>query len=160
MRKLVIILIAALALAGSSAFAQDDMMAHTQWVGASTGFPLGITFHYGMEDLIGENLDLRANLSAVTFLNDAFTVAGGVDLLYQLNLETENDLPLGVYVGGGLNVGASLGTVNGVAFGVAALGGAELMVTDQIGVFGEVRGAVGLNPLFQPSIFVGVNYHF
>ena len=160
MRKLLLTLLATLTLLGTAALAQDDMMGSTQWFGASTGFPLGINLHYGMEDLFAPDLDLRVNLSAVTFLYSDFSVAGGVDLLYQLNWETEDDLPLFVYVGGGLNVGASLGATTGVAFSVAALGGAEYMITDELGVYGEVRGGVGINPIFQPALFVGVNYHF
>ncbi len=161
MRKLVIILIAALTLAGSSAFAQDDMMASQQWFGASfSAFPTGIVLYYGLNDLIAPGLDLRANLSGATFFNDAFAVTGGADVLYDLNLETDNDLPLAVYVGGGLGVGLSVGSEIGASFSARALAGAEFMLTDAFGVFGEVQVGLGLPVVFQPGVVIGLNYHF
>ena len=78
-------------------------------------------------------------------------------------------MPLAVYVGGGLDIGVSLASDDpdteavegtGIGFGVRALVGAEYMITDQLGVYGELRGGVGINPLFRPAGFVGINYHF
>jgi len=161
MRKFLLMVLAAITLASGAAFAQDDMMTDSSsWAGVSTGFPFGLVLHYGLEDLIAEDIDLRGNLSAVTFFGSFFFVNVGADALYQLNLETVNDLPLDVYAGGGLNVGVGIG--DGVSFtgSVRALGGAEYMFTDTIGAFGEVRIGVGVLQLFQPSLSVGVNYHF
>ncbi|MCA9840087.1 MAG: hypothetical protein KC422_24465 [Trueperaceae bacterium] len=170
MRKLLIVLLAALSLGAGSAFAQGNMMAGTQWIGASTGFPLGINLHYGMPDLLAQDLDLRINLSAVSFLfNGAFSVTGGADVLYHLNLETENDLPLDVYVGGGLDIGASIRgddpatadvESSGVTLGLAGLVGAEYALSPELGLFGELRGGVGFDPIFQPALRIGINYYF
>lgn len=170
MRKLLIVLLTALSLGAGSAFAQDNMMAGTQWVGASTGFPLGINLHYGLPDLIAQDLDLRINLSAVSFIFDgAFNISGGADVLYHLNLETQNALPVDVYAGGGLDIGVSLRGDDasttavegaGISLGVAGLVGAEYALSSELGLFGELRGAVGLNPIFQPALRVGINYYF
>lgn len=161
MRKFLIILLAAFSLGLGSAFAQDNMMAGTNWIGASTGFPLGINLHYGIADLLAPDLDLRINLSAVSFLfNNAFSITGGADILYHLNLETDANLPLDIYVGGGLDIGASLGTETGIALGLAGVAGAEYALSSEFSLFGELRGAVGLNPIFQPGLRVGINYYF
>lgn len=162
MRKFLLMVLAAAVLGSGAAFAQDDMMDNGgQWFGVSTGFPVGLVLHYGMADLIRPGIDLRANVSAFTFFGDYFYINAGADALYHLNLETENDLPLDVYVGGGANVGlglSSLGSSFGV--GIQALGGAEYMITDQFGAFGELRVGVGIAPIFRPSLAIGVNYHF
>ena len=161
MRKLLILVLALFTLGASSAFAQDDMMdMSTQWVGISSGYPLGVVFHYGIEDLLSEDLDLRINVSAIA-LGGGFSVVGGADALY--NLDVDLDAPVGVYAGGGLNVGLSLGGGSaGFAFSARVLGGAEYMITDEFGAFGELR--VGLGSFggftFIPSLALGVNYHF
>ncbi len=154
MRKMFVIGLTVLMLSFGSAFAQSG-----QWIGGSTGFPLGITLHYGIEDLLAPDLDLRINLNAVTFNLSTFSVTGGVDALYNLNLETEGDLPLDVYVGGGLNVGVSLGASTGIGLGARGLAGVEYGLTDQFSLFGELQVGLGI-PLLQPGLVVGLNYRF
>ena len=167
MRKLLVLLVTALLLGGIT-FAQDsdasmmDDMATSQWVGVSTGFPLGVVLHYGLEDLIAQNIDLRINLSGVTFLGlggPGFSIQGGADALYHIPIDMEGE-PFDVYAGGGLNVGFRLGDEGGFAVGVRGLGGVEYLITNHIGVFAEARVGVGLNPIFRPALALGANYHF
>ena len=178
MRKLLVLLLTALFL-GGMALAQDtdvdvdvdvdadadtmmmDDAATSQWVGVSTGFPLGIVLHYGIEDLIGQNIDLRANLDA-NFLGlggSGVTISGGADALYHLPIDMDG-APFDVYAGGGINVGFQLGDDGGFSAGVRGIGGVEYLITNNIGVFAEARVGIGLNPIFRPALALGANYHF
>lgn len=164
MRKFLITLLATLSLGVGSAFAQDNMMGGTQWVGASAalGLPLGLNLHYGLADLLAPDLDLRFNLAAATFFNGGIALAGGADVLYHLNLEMQNDLPLDVYVGGGLDIGANFGSEIGLAASLAALAGAEYPIDNNLAIFGELRGGLGFSPgiSFAGGLRLGVNYYF
>ena len=151
---LTLLLLSTTALGQSRNFPAQD-----QWAGVSTGFPLGIVLHYGINDLVAEDFDARFNLSAVTFLGSQFYVSGGADALYVLGLDTD-DLPLDVYAGGGLNVGLGIGEGGGFSVGARGIGGVELAVADQLGVFSELRLGLGFNPIFRPELAIGVNYHF
>ena len=160
MRKFLVALLATFTLMGTVAFADGHETGSTQWFGVSTGYPVGINLHYGLKDLLMPDLDLRVNVTAASFDFATFSVIGGVDALYQLNLETVDDLPLDVYAGGGLNIGASLGATTQLSLSLSGLAGAEYMLTDELGVYGEARVGLGIPQIFQPALSVGLNFHF
>ena len=165
-----IISLAAVALFGSGfALAQSDM-----WVGASTGYPFGLTVHVGFEDLIGQDIDLRANVTG-TFSSSlgvtAFGAQLGADVLFGF-APIEGAIALNPYAGGGPLVIIGGATGGGVSagvfgFGVTGVAGVEYLFTPEIGAFLEMRvgagyiGAGGIGifaPLYGASL--GVNYHF
>jgi hypothetical protein len=116
MRKIVLALLAALVL-GGAAYAQSGFYA-----AASAGYP-GVAVHLGVEDVAVEGLDARLNVGWA-YANE-FSV--GLDALYGIDLGTmEMDLPIDVYVGGG--VGATftgdftLKALVGGSYGLSELG--------------------------------------
>ena len=159
MKKIVIGSLLAVFLLTGTAFGQSNFPGQNRWGGISTGYPFGLVLHYGINDLVADNFDARFNLSAVTFLGGQFYVLGGADALYNLDIDTDS-LPLDVYAGGGLGLGVGIGEGGGVSASVRGVGGVELAVSDQIGVFGELRVGLGFNPVFSPSLAIGANYHF
>lgn len=97
MRKIVLALLAALVI-GGAAFAQSGF-----YVAGSAGYP-GAALHLGVEDVGVAGLDARLNVG-YAYVGD-FSV--GVDALYGLDISSmEMDVPIDVYVGGG--VGATFG---------------------------------------------------
>lgn len=175
MRKLLLAATSVLLLSVGGALAQDEDTIDVApdgdtWVGASTGYPIGLTAHYGLGDALGDGIDLRFNgkftfASAVTASAFGFNV--GADALFAIPIDAEN---FGVYAGAGPNIGfvsaTSVGGVSagGLSLGVQALAGAEYDVSDQIGVFGELRLGfayiTSLNFAADPTFALGVNYHF
>ena len=158
MRKLLFGLLAALVLASGAAFAQSGF-----WAGLSGGYP-GAAIHFGVEDVVVDNLDARLNLGYAYAADSGFSV--GVDALYGLDLDT-GELAVDVYVGGGV------GFVVGQAFAVKALAGGEYRLAelgiDELGVFLEVGPSFGFDVDgddeetsggFGFDARVGVNYHF
>jgi hypothetical protein len=116
MRKIVIALLAALVL-GGAAYAQSGF-----FVAASAGYP-GAAIHFGVEDVAVEGLDARLNVG-YAYAGD-FSV--GLDALYGIDLGTmEMELPIDVYVGGG--VGATfdgdftIKALVGGSYGLSELG--------------------------------------
>lgn len=183
MRKFLVSLIAVAALGAGAAFAQGG-----SWVGLSTGYPFGVTLHYGMEDLFSPGMDLRLNLrgdfgggtltGGVTY--SVFSVSVGGDLLYGL-ADLSTDPNLNPYVGGGLTLGFAGGStsdgvsIGGLAYDIHGLAGAEYLVASSFGIFGEVQlgfgqaaaaAVVGGTTVSQAvsgltyALRLGVNYHF
>ncbi len=76
MRKLLLTILTVALLGGGAAFAQG------QWAGVSLGWP-GITGYYGMEDTLGDGLDLRARLSVAPFFG--LGVGVGADVLTDID---------------------------------------------------------------------------
>ena len=150
MRKL-LALVAAIALMGGAASAQD------YWAGISVG--TGGSLHFGVENL-AENLDARANLGFNFLFSSGFTF--GADALYHFDLDT-GDLPLDVYAGGGLAFG-----VYDAAFGLGVnlFGGAEYRLIEadfpEGGIFFELGPLINFVPDFAPGAVgrLGFNYHF
>jgi hypothetical protein len=169
MRKFIISLVAVAVIGAGSAFAQSNM-----WVGASTGYPLGLTFYVGFDDLIAPDVDLRANLAG-TFASaqgvSAFGVQLGADVLFDFD-PIAGAILLNPYAGGGAIValaGVAGGGGSAGGFGIYASGvaGVEYLIVEELGVFLEARAGVGyfgasgvggIAPLFGLSL--GVNYHF
>jgi hypothetical protein len=158
MRTLFFGLLAALVLGGGAAFAQTGF-----WAGVSGGYP-GAAAHFGVEDVVVENLDARLNLGYAYAADAGFSV--GVDALYGLPVDT-GDLAIGVYAGGGV------GLVVGQAVAVKALVGGEYRLGDlgieQLGIFLEVGPSFGFDidgdededsGGFGFDARVGANYHF
>ncbi len=134
----------------------------TQWFGVSSGFPLGLNLHYGLNDIIVTNLDLRANGTFFAgSLSPLQTVLGlGLDGLY--NLDNPDSPNLAVYLGGGLGAVVLLGKINGnFGLDVHGLAGAEYRFGGY-GVFGEVNVGTGFASTYAlgAALRIGFNYHF
>ena len=169
MRKLFTLLLLALFLSGA-ALAQDDAAATvdldpqadfygtTQWAGIGLGYP--VTFYYGINDLISDNIDLRIRANSYFY-----NLAIGADALFDV-LRIE-DAPINIYAGGGPTLGIGFGG-RGFGLGLNASVGGEYRFTEQIGAFAELgvgyvfyTGTV-LAPFggFAPGGSIGVNFHF
>lgn len=139
MRKLVLVLLAALVL-GGAAYAQSGFYA-----ALSAGYP-GAAVHFGVEDIGVEGLDARLNVG-YAYIGGDFAV--GLDALYAIDLGTmEMDAPIEVYVGGGV------GYAGGIAL-KALVGGsyslAEVTGVDGLGVFLEA------GPTYTFAVDRGIN---
>lgn len=172
MRKVLMALLALAMLGAGSAFAQDvdvdvDVnLPEGDWAGVSIGFP-GIGLHYGLDDFLGNDLDLRANVGIAFF--GYLNVTVGADVLFEFDLADIDELK--TYAGAGADVGfLSAGAVSGFSAGVNVLGGAEYRF-DEFGVFGELEIGFGFGSvsyagvsggafLLSPGGRVGFNYHF
>ncbi len=179
MRKLLVIAASIFLLTTGAAFAQNDDTAldvapdGDTWVGASTGYPFGLTAHYGLGDALGDGVDLRFNgqfafAGGLTESTIGFNV--GADALFNIPVDAED---IKVYAGAGPSLGFALTTYNagvgggslgGFALGAQGLAGAEYLVTEEIGLFGELRVGfryvTGFNFTFAPTLSLGANYHF
>lgn len=149
MRKLLVTLIAAVALSAGAAFAQTGY-----WGGVSAGYP-GASLHFGVSD-VSPNLSVRVN-AGYNYVGSGFAI--GVDALYALPFDAGNALD--VYAAGGLGIGIGAG----VDVALNILGGAEYNLAEaglpQGGVFLEVGPSISLSPFsFGVTGRVGFNYHF
>lgn len=143
-----------LVLLGGAAQAQT-------WVGLRTGYPLGVTLHYGIENALSNGFDLRVSANLRVRGSDVdFGV--GVDALTEITVEP----PFTVYVGGGPSLDFGGG---GALFDIHGLAGGEFRLTDMgldpLGIFAELAlgAAIGIGrtsviPSFGGA--VGFNYHF
>lgn len=134
MRKIVLTTLAALMLSGGAAFAQGS------WAGISLGWPV-LQGYYGMQNALGENLDLRARLGIHPIFGIAVNV--GADALYQIqSFGDANEFDL--YAGGGPSVGfITAAGVGGFTFDLTGLVGIEYNLNETTGIFGETRLGVG-----------------
>lgn len=154
MRTLILTLLAAVLLSAGSAFAQEDTYA-----GASIGFAsaggtaFSVAFHGGVDDLIAENIGVRGDLSVLVAGGAAFGL--GANVLYKTAVDPE--VPVEVYGGAGPRVLVAGG---GAFFGFGLLGGAEYMVTPEIGLFGELRADLNFSGPALVGLGLGANYHF
>ncbi len=175
MRKLLVTIVSVFLLSAGAAFAQDEDTIDVApdgdtWVGVSSGYPLGLTAHYGLGDALGDGVDLRFNgrftfASAVTATAFGFNV--GADALFAIPIDADD---LSVYAGAGPNLGfvsattVSGASAGGVSIGAQALVGTEYDISDDIGVFGEFRlgfaYVTSLNFAADPTFAFGANYHF
>lgn len=132
------------------------------WVGLRTGYPLGVTVHYGIADMISPTTDGR--ISANLFVRGSDVNFGvAFDVLETIQVES----PFQVYLGGGPAVEFGSG---GGLFEVHGLAGGEFFLTDldleELSIFAEfsLGGAIGFGtrtsqiPTFGGA--VGFNYHF
>lgn len=131
------------------------------WIGLRTGYPLGVTIHYGIDGGLSDDLDLRINAN-IRVRDDDVNFGVGADALSTLSVQD----PFELYIGGGpaIDVGGGgvLVDVHGLVGGEFRLGDLEL---DPFGIFAELAlgGAIGIGrdsviPTFGGA--VGFNYHF
>lgn len=141
----------------ATASAQDN-----NWVGLRSGYPLGVTLHYGLKNGLASGADLR--VSGRVYVYGSVAHFGlGLDAMHNVYV----DSPFSVYVGGGpaLDVGS-----DGSWLDVHALAGSEFRFVDvgvpRLGIFAEgtLGALIGISnqPSKIPSfgLAVGVNYHF
>lgn len=170
MRKFVATLFAVSLLALGGALAQVvvesdlDIDDSDYWGGVSFGVPFGVNFHLGLEDLLSEGVDLRANASAG--FGGIFGI--GADVLFDLPVDTGAS-PIDIYAGGGLAI--SFGQIDATpgmdtAFALGLLVGAEYSLIDagmpEGGIFAEVGPAIGFGAgtAIGVNAKLGFNYHF
>ena len=167
MRKLLMLFIVPLFL-GSVTLAQDDaattvdidpqadFYGTTQWAGIGLGYPSSI--HYGLNDVLGNNIDVRFRLSS-----RYSGAALGAEALFDI-LRIE-DLPVNVYAGGGLDLRYRFSRVG---LGINGVAGAEYRFSENIGFFLELNAVI---PFYFGTGYtygfgdyggstLGVNYHF
>lgn len=131
------------------------------WVGLRTGYPLGVTVHYGIENMISPSTDGRISANLRVRGGDVdFGV--GFDVLETVHVEP----PFQVYLGGGPAV--EFGGA-GALFEVHGLAGGEFFLSDldleELSIFAEfsLGGAIGIGRSSQIPTFggaVGFNYYF
>ena len=122
------ILLTVLALAGAAS-AQN-------WFGIRSGYPLGVTLHYGVGNALANGADLRVSARVVVGSGGSASFGVGLDALVDVFAEG----PVSAYVGGGPSLEAGGGSV---ALDVHGLVGGAFRFTD-----------AGLAPL---SVFVEAN---
>ena len=108
------------------------------WFGVRSGWPLGVTVHYGIDNGLSRGFDLRVSGRVFARGSAAVTVGVGVDALRDVFIEP----PFSVYIGGGpaVEFGSDLFLLD-----VHGLVGAEFRFIDlgmpQLGLF--VEGSLG-----------------
>ena len=170
MRKFIVSLLAISVLGLGGAFAQivttdaDADLDDQYWAGVSFGYPFGVNFHFGAEDMLSEGIDFRGNVTAG--FNGVFGV--GADVLVDLPVDT-GTTPVDVYAGGGLSVAFGDMDADGAmdtAFGIGLMFGGEYRLVDaglpEGGVFAEVGPSInlGAGSPFGVNAKLGFNYHF
>ena len=141
MTRLMLIFAALAVLALGTANGQGN------WFGLRSGYPLGVTLHYGMANAFSPGVDMRISANLRIRGGDV-SFGVGVDALSVVMVEG----PFEVYVGGGpsLDFGG-----RGALFGVHGLAGGEFRFRDlnleQLGIFIELAlgAAIGIG---RPSI--------
>ncbi len=153
-----------LALAQTQVQQQVQTTATNNWVGISSGYPLGGVLHFGIDNMWNE-ADLRLNLAAASASSgsgfSSFFIYGGADLLFDIK-----PLPhdLSIYAGGGLLLGILLSDAAN-AFGINArgIGGLKWRPIQEISVYLEPQLALGgtTNNLgLNVNVALGLSYHF
>lgn len=131
------------------------------WIGLRTGYPLGVTIHYGIDDAFGVGTDGRISANLRVY-GSSVDFGVGLDLLRTVAVEQ----PFLLYLGGGpaIDFGSS-----GFLIDLHGLGGAEFVLSDldleELGVFAEfsLGAGIGINRPSQIPRFggaVGFNYRF
>ena len=107
------------------------------WFGIRTGYPLGVTLHYGIDNGIARGFDLRIN-GRVFARGGATSIGVGIDALRDVVIEP----PVSVYIGAGpaAEFGGGVFLID-----LHVLGGAEFRFIDfglpALGIF--VEAAIG-----------------
>ncbi len=154
MKRLILALTLALLVLGSAS-------AQSNWFGLRSGYPLGVTLHYGIQNGFSPGIDLRVSANMrVRGGNVNFGV--GVDALNVVTVEG----PFEVYIGGGPAIDVGGG---GVLLDIHGLVGGEFRLRDagleQLGLFAELALGAGIG-IGRPSIIptfggaVGFNWRF
>lgn len=152
MKRCLVLLLVMLA---SSALAQNN------WFGLRTGYPLGVTVHYGIRNGLAAGTDLRISGNLRVRGSDV-RVGVGVDALRNVAAQG----PFVVYVGGGPAIEFARG---GALLDIHALAGGEFRFVDlglpQLGLFAELAlgAAIGIGRPSEIPTFgaaVGFNWRF
>jgi len=156
MRHFRLALALALLLAVGAASAQN-------WFGVRSGYPLGVTLHYGIGNALANGADLRVSARVVVGSGGSATFGVGVDAL--VNVFAEG--PVTAYVGAGPSLEAGSGRVDldvhglvGGAFRFTDLGLAPLsvFVEANLGAAVSLSGGTARIPTFGAA--VGFNWAF
>ena len=154
-RRLALALTLLVTLAAGQAAAQD-------WFGVRSGYPLGVTLHYGIGNALGNGADLRISGRLVSS-SGGVRVGVGADAL----LNVFADGPVNAYVGAGPSVEFGPGTAD---LGVQGLVGGQFRFAQvglpQLGLFaeGSVGASISLSggsariPTFGAAL--GLNWYF
>ena len=167
MRRISLLMLAALLLSVGTAFAQTDQTVtvtdltdpvnDSYWLGLSLGFPFGGSVHFGINDLLGNGVDTRFNAS---FTDDA--VALGANAIFDFAVNT--DLPLDVYAAAGPTLIFGDNDGRGSGFGLSGVAGAEFRFSgigfQPGGAFFEIGPFFGFDVRSRLAARLGVNYHF
>jgi hypothetical protein len=139
------------------------------WAGVRSGFPLGVSLHYGMEDGLGDGTDFRVSFNAYLReqTGNQLYVGLGLDVFREL----QQKRPFSLYGGGGFaaDIGPNIYGETSALIDVHGLLGGEFRFYDldleEFGVFAEVTLGAGFGvnrnsalPTFGGA--VGFNYHF
>ncbi|MFN2322288.1 MAG: hypothetical protein ABR510_04955 [Trueperaceae bacterium] len=153
-RRLVVLL--TVLLLASAASAQN-------WFGVRSGYPLGVTAHYGAGDALANGADLRVSARVVVGPSGSAAFGVGVDAL----VDVFADGPISAYVGGGPSLEAGGGHVDldvhgliGGAFRFTDVGLAPLSVflEANLGAAISLSGGTARIPTFGAA--VGFNWDF
>ena len=151
MKRILVVLLAVVGL--SSASAQSDL-----FIGGSLDIEIveGTGFialdaqagDYGLFDSFGARGTLGLGFSPDIYVKLA------ADALFPFSVDNDELTP---YAGGGIGLITSGGTL----FNIHALGGAEYLVSDQIGLFGEIAPGLYISggTGFGIDLRFGANYH-
>jgi hypothetical protein len=135
--------------------------AQQNWFGVRTGYPLGITLHYGIENGLDNGFDLRISGNLRAYGNSV-EVGIGLDGMNDII----QDGPLSVYIGGGpaldFGGGGALLDLHGLVGAEFRLSGAGL---NSLGFFveGSLGASIGLgrdSRVPSGGAAVGFNWHF
>ncbi len=135
--------------------------AQENWFGVRTGYPLGVTLHYGIENGLDNGFDLRISGNWRAYGN---TVEVGI------GLDGMNDIiqdgPLSIYLGGGpaldFGGGGALLDLHGLIGGEFRLSAGGL---GSLGIFveGSLGVSIGLgrdSRIPSTGAAIGFNWHF
>lgn len=138
-----------------------SVQAQQNWFGLRTGYPLGLTVHYGIENGLDNGFDLRISGNLRAYGNNV-EVGIGIDGMSDI----VQDGPLSVYIGGGpaldFGGGGALLDLHGLIGGEFRFSAAGL---SDLGIFieGTLGASIGLGRDSRvPSgrAAVGFNWHF
>jgi hypothetical protein len=142
-------------------FLFTSVQAQENWFGVRTGYPLGITLHYGIENGLDNGFDLRISGNLRAYGNNV-EVGIGIDGMNDII----QDGPLSIYLGGGpaldFGGGGALLDLHGLIGGEFRLSGAGL---GSFGIFveGTLGASIGLgrdSRIPSGGAAVGFNWHF
>jgi hypothetical protein len=135
--------------------------AQGHWFGVRTGYPLGITLHYGIENGLNNALALRISGNVRVYGN---TVEAGFGLDGLGNIL--QDGPLSLYLGAGpaldFGGGGALLDLHGLVGGELRLGSVGI---NSLGIFveGTLGASIGIkrdNRIPSSGVAVGLNWYF
>lgn len=144
-----------LALVLGSAQAQN-------WIGVRSGYPLGVTVHYGIANTFAPGTDGRVSAN-LRIRGGSVDFGVGFDVLKTVSVEP----PFEVYVGGGPAIDIGSG---GTVIDLHGLAGGEFLLSDldleELGVFAEISLGAGIgiggrnSEIPRLGAAVGFNYYF